>query len=276
MTMRAFYCMQSTRLLVKKSIAFKLLLAVTIRSWTDLMFLPISSKKALPLSPKHVVSLILMASLIAGISLPAVAQQETRSEKTVHLLQEPRHRTVMQDGGVFLLDVQLNAGDSSFAHTHNQAILLTYISDENGARHGEVVARTEYAGKPLTHVVENPGPNMIHIMAMVNDNPPVPADFEDVPSGLNEEPQIENRWFRSYRLELQPGESTQLLTHQNPVAIILGEGELLHVTRADGITNELDRPGDWAWRAAGSGYQVSNMGDVPCAVLINESRRRGN
>ena len=240
------------------------------------MILPISSKQALPLSFKQVASIILMALLMAGVSLPAVAQQETRSEKTVHLLQEPRHRTVMQDGGVFLLDVQLNAGDSSFAHTHNQAILLTYISDENGARHGEVVARTEYAGKPLTHVVDNPGPNMIHIMAMVNDNPPVPADFDDAPSGLSEEPQIENRWFRSYRLELQPGESTQLLTHQNPVAIILGDGELLHVTREDGITNELDKPGDWAWRTAGSGYQVSNMGDVPCAVLINESSRRSN
>jgi len=117
---------------------------------------------------------------------------------------------------------------------------------------------------------------MIHIMAMVNDNPPVPADFDDAPSGMSEDPQVENRWFRSYRLELQPGESTQLLTHQNPVAIILADGDLLHVTREDGITKELDKPGDWAWRAAGSGYQISNVGDTPCAVVVNESRRRNH
>jgi len=219
---------------------------------------------------------VLLASLLAGTPLSASAQQEATAERTVHLLQEPRHRTVVQDGGVFLLDVQLNPGDSSFAHTHNQAILLTYITDEDGARHGEVVARTEYASRPLTHVVDNPGPNMIHIMAMVNDNPPVPVDFDDAPSGMSKEPQIENRWFRSYRLELQPGETTQLLTHQNPVAIILGDGEALHVTREDGITHELDKPGDWAWRAAGSSYQISNVGDTPSAVVVNESRRRRN
>ncbi len=220
----------------------------------------------------------LTVACLLGLSpiASASAQSGIQDERVVHLLQEPRHRTVKQDGGVFLLDVQINPGDTSFAHTHNQAILLTYISDADGPRHGEVLARTEYASKPLTHVVNNPGPNLLHIMAMVNDNPAVPSNLEDSPTGLLQEPQIENRWFRSYRLELQPGESTRLITHQNPAAIILGSGDLLHVTREDGITDELAKPGAWAWRSASSGYLVRNEGSSPCVVVINESRRRRN
>jgi len=206
----------------------------------------------------------------------ASAQQQANAERVVHLLQEPRHRTVKQDGGVFLLDVQLNPGDTSFQHTHNQAILLTYISDAEGPRFGEVAARTEYASNPLTHAVDNPGPNLLHIMALVNDNPPVPNDFDDSPAGIVMEPQIENRWFRSFRVELQAGEASRLIIHQNPVAVILGDGDLLHVTREDGIISELDKPGDWAWRGAGSGYVLRNEGTAPCTVIINEARIRSN
>lgn len=219
---------------------------------------------------------LLLLSLCSLGSLSVSAQQEFNSDDVVHLLQEPRHRTVVRDGGVFLLDVQINPGDRSFPHTHNQPILLTYITDENGARDGEVVSRTEYANRPLTHVVDNPGPGLKHIMAMVNDNPAVPANLDDAPSGIDQQPQIEDRWFRSYRVELRPGESTALFTHQNPVAIILGVGDLLHVTREDGITNELDAPGDWAWRAAGSTYSITNKGRTACAVIINEARVRRN
>lgn len=212
----------------------------------------------------------------SGISALISTQDEANTEKAVHLLQEPRHRTVMRDGGVFLLDIQINPGDATYPHTHNQPILYTRISDENGPLDGEVVAQTEYASKPLTHVVANPGPHMIHILALVNDNPAVDSDQDDAPTGLSQEPEIENRWFRSYRIELQPGESTQTLTHKNTAAIILGKGELVHVSREDGITKELEQPGDWAWRQADSPYVISNQGTLPSIVVINESRRRRN
>lgn len=194
-------------------------------------------------------------------------------DDVVHLLQEPRHRTVKRDGGVFLLDVQINPGDETYPHTHNQPILLTYISDADGPRGGEVVSRTDYASKPLTHVVKNEGPGLRHIMALVNDNPGVTAGNNDQPSGIEVEPSVENPWFRSYRLELSPGEATGVQTHVNPTAIILGSAGVVHVTRPDGIRHELDRPGDWAWRSANTGFAIRNVGDTVCTVVINEARR---
>jgi hypothetical protein len=48
---------------------------------------------------------------------------------TVHLLDTSRHRTAHHYGEASLLDVQVNAGDTALAHTHDAAILLTSISN---------------------------------------------------------------------------------------------------------------------------------------------------
>jgi hypothetical protein len=233
-----------------------------------------------PQRPLRLALLKLVAglSLLGAGSLNSQAQQDSEfdASKVVHLLQEPRHRTVYRDGGVFLLDVQVNPRDSTYPHTHNQAILLTYIRDENGPRLGEVIARTDYVSKPLTHVVDNPGPGMLHIMAMVNDNQGLRSDSDDAPSGLGQEPDISNPWFRSWRIELPPGEQTTLQTHRNPTAIILANPGLLHVSRNDGHIHELAHPGAWAWREADSPFMLRNIGEQTAIVVINESRRRRN
>jgi len=87
------------------------------------------------------------------------------------------------------------------------------------------------------------------------------------------EPQHENEWFRSYRVELAPGEATELQTHKNPAVVIQVTDGLTHVTRVDGITEELDSIADWAWRDAGSPFLVRNIGTEPVAVVVNEGRR---
>lgn len=198
---------------------------------------------------------------------------EFDSDEVVHLLQEPRHRTVYKQGGLFLLDVQINPRDASFPHTHNQAILLTYISDGDGPRFGELRAVTEYARRPLTHVVDNPGPGLLHIIALVNDGRGVAPATQDQPSGLAAEPSIENPWFRAWRLALEPGEQVERQTHRNPTVIVQGSPGLLQVTRTDGITDELAKPGAWAWRDRDSPFTIRNQGDTRVIVTINEGRR---
>jgi len=202
------------------------------------------------------------------------SEPEFAADEVVHLLQEPRHRTVHKQDGLFLLDVQINPRDASFPHTHNQAILLTYISDGDGPRFGELRSVTEYARRPLTHVVANPGPGLLHIIALVNDGRGVASDTPDQPSGLTAEPDVENPWFRAWRLELDPGEQTSLQTHRNPAVIVQGSPGLLHVSRNDGITDELSRPGHWAWRDSESPFIIRNQGESRVIVTINEGRRR--
>ena len=96
----------------------------------------------------------------------AAQQTDFSDEKVVHLLDEPRHRTVHNEGDLYWLDVQVNPGDVSFAHVHDQAILLTTIRTGNGPANGPVRSIPEYATEPLTHKVSNDGPGLLRIIAL--------------------------------------------------------------------------------------------------------------
>ena len=58
--------------------------------------------------------LVTLAALLPILSSCGRTQTEDSSSlesETVHLLDEPRHRTVYHEGDLYLLDVQLNPGD---------------------------------------------------------------------------------------------------------------------------------------------------------------------
>jgi hypothetical protein len=200
-------------------------------------------------------------------------QDQFPGEKIVHLLQEPRHRTVNEQDGLYVLDVQVNPGDESLPHTHDQAILVTMISRGNGLSDSPVSSNTDYATTPVTHKISNDGPGLLRIIAFVNGGLAVSGTNQDRPTGMAGEPQLENPWFRSYTVELDAGEQTSIQTHINPSVIIQRTEGLVHVTREDGVVAELDAPADWAWRNANSSYIVRNMGQVAVAVTINEGRQ---
>ncbi len=200
------------------------------------------------------------------------AENEFPGERIVHLLQEPRHRTVHREGDLYLLDVQINPGDVSLPHIHDQAIMLTSIDRGDGPRGGEVSSNTDYASEPFTHKVPNSGPGLFRIIAMVNAGSGNSNLQVDRPKGLVGEPQLENAWFRSYKVELAPGEATTVQTHQLPSVVVqIAEG-VLHVSRDDEVIDELDHRADWAWRKAGQSYLVRNVGELASAVVINEGR----
>lgn len=213
----------------------------------------------------------LMLSLGGGALL--AQQSEFPGEKIVHLLDEPRHRTVRAESGLFLLDVQVNPGDVSFPHIHDQAILLTYISAGSGPRSGEVSSIPEYASEPLTHKVSNDGPGLLRIIALVNDTEGNQSADADTPSGIDQDADILNPWFRAWHISLAPGAATELQTHDNPTVIVQGSEGRLHVSREDGLTRELAAPGEWAWRDAGSAFRIHNVGDSEVSLAINEGRQ---
>ncbi len=214
---------------------------------------------------------VLLFSGFLSVS-PLAQEDQFPGERVVHLLDEPRHRTVHHDGDLYLLDVQINAGDVSLPHTHDQAILFTSMSRGSGPQDGGVSANIDYASEAVTHKVSNSGPGLMRILALVNDGSGNPNLTADRPTGLSGEPQLENAWFRSYRVELAPGEETAMQSHNFSSIVIQVADGLLHVTRGDGITTELDARADWAWHKANQSFVVRNVGRVASAVVINEGR----
>lgn len=195
------------------------------------------------------------------------------NDRVVPILQEPRHRTMHKDGDIRLLDVQINPGDMTLFHTHDAAIMYTFISSGTGPSEGRISSNTDYVQKNFTHQVANQGPGLFRIIALTNYGPAMGSLTADRPSGLQGEPELENLYFRSYRITLAPGETSAAQTHSSPSVVVQVSEGMTHVTRTDGITAELTANGDWAWREPNGAYQIKNMGSVPVELVINEARR---
>lgn len=192
--------------------------------------------------------------------------------RVVHVLDEPRHRTVYVDGDVRLLDVQVNPGDNSLPHTHDSAIMYTFINLGRGLD-GRVSSITRYVDEPFTHRVGNSGEELFQIIALTSFADSVPDDTEDLPLGLTQDPELENGWFRAWRLTLDAGESYQPITHLNPAFVVQVSEGASQVQRADGITGALLQPGHWSALHAGQGYVLHNPADQPVTVVVKEARR---
>ena len=222
------------------------------------------------------ISGLVMACAMLAVSAPtsstAQPEQDFRGKKVVHLLQEPRHRTVFNDGDVYLLDVQMNPGDTSFPHTHDAPIMTTQVHNANGPVSGRVGVNLDYAERNFTHEISNAGPGLMRIIALTSYSAGVEGNG-DAPQGMTVEPEVENRWFRSYRLMLEPGAETPPQTHRQPTFIIMASRGNAHVSREDGVTAELLSHGDWTFRAEDSAFQLRNMGTEMVEVVINEARR---
>ena len=222
-------------------------------------------------------SILFLAGAVAASgswAAPVLAQApEEFTGRIVNIRQEPRHRTVHRDGEIYLIDVQINPGDTTLAHTHDGAIMYTFISNGGGTQDGRVSSNTDYVEENVTHQVSNAGPNLFRIIALTNYGPPVAELAQGRPTGMPAEPTLENEWFRSYRIELAPGETTAEQEHVNPTVVVQVSDGKVHVSRSDGITAELDAQGDWAWRDPGNPFTIRNAGNTPVTVVVNEGRR---
>jgi quercetin dioxygenase-like cupin family protein len=217
---------------------------------------------------RHPLVLCLLVLLL--VLVPRVAE----AQRVVMVYEEPRHRVVHVDGDVKLLDVQILPGDTTLAHTHDSAILYTFISNGSGPQNGRVSSITSYVEESYTHDVTNAGPHLFRIIAMANYGPGEREGVNTRPEGLRGEPQLENPWFRSYRIELAPGEETPVHRHRNSAAIVQVTEGRVEVSKATGFGAELTRMGDWTWRDPGSPYTIRNAGNTPVAVVVNEPRRQ--
>lgn len=205
--------------------------------------------------------------------------------RVVPILQEPRHRTMHRletDAGaeVRLLDVQINPGDMTLPHTHDAAILYTFISNGEGPLNGRLSSVTRYVDESYTHRVSNPGPGLFRIIALTSYAEPVGDDGgedevnseTDLPAGLVHAPDISNGWFRAWRLTLAPGATTGVIQHQYPAFVVQASAGELQMLRSDGITEELKAAGHWSALSEGQQYTVMNRSEQSIAIVIKEAR----
>ena len=210
------------------------------------------------------------AMLIAIVVVGCAQENQFEGKRVVPVFAEPRHRVVHQDGDLYLMDIQIQAGDTTLPHTHDSAIIYTFIHDEDGPAFGRTGSETDYAEKAFTHEVANGGPGLLHIIALLNYGPGMSSD--DSPASVFGEPQLENPWFRSFRVELAPGAETVVTGEADTSVVVQVSEGTARVTRHDGLVEELYRMGSWVWREADSPFSIRNVGTQPIALIVNQAR----
>ncbi len=210
---------------------------------------------------------------LAILAVAALAPNDLVAQRTVVVYQEPRHRVVVDIGDIKLMDIQIQPGDTTLNHTHDSPILYTFISSGTGPSGGRVSSTTTYIEEPFTHQVSNDGTQLFRIIAMSHYGSGEPGEVNSRPEGLSGEPQLENPWFRSYRLELAPGESTPVQRHRHISVVVQVSDGHTEVTKATGFGADLTRMGDWTWRDANTPYTIRNAGTTPVSVVVNEARQ---
>jgi quercetin dioxygenase-like cupin family protein len=240
---------------------------------------------------KRLARMSTMVALACGLANTAALAQ-----KTVPIYQEPRHRLVFEHGPVKILDVQIHPGDTTFYHVHDSAILYVTINNSTTdsqnlggefrniqapanananapSRAGNVSSVTSYTSQPLTHRVTNVGTGLFRLMAIANYGPGTDSEApEPNPPG---DQLAENRWFRAWRVQLEPGQSTAWHRSATPVvAVQVVAGEVEVSTRGEdaSVLRVMVQPGEWFHGDAGIEYRIRNRGGGPVQVVVVSAR----
>jgi quercetin dioxygenase-like cupin family protein len=107
-------------------------------------------------------------------------------------------------------------------------------------------------------------------MVVLNETPGNDTTTEAA-AGFDAKPELTNRWFRAYRIVLEPGQKTESHAHGTPVAVfqaIAGKGLGLGAVRW-----EFNEPGQWAFFDAGDRHEIRNVGDGRLELIEVEVRR---
>jgi quercetin dioxygenase-like cupin family protein len=250
-------------------------------------------------------ALLLASSTALAQSGEAPASRADRESPVVPVHEEPHHRQVFQYGTTRILDLQVPPGDISWFHSHEWPVLYMTLGTSavrtqnlgsnwsgggGGARPANAApaggapppaqppaarrtpratSTTSYIEKPVTHRIENRGDGLFSAMVVVNET--AGDDTQSVAdAGFVSEPELTNNWFRSYRVTLAPGATTDAHEHQTPVVIFQA---IAGRAMADGPMDfEFNRPGQWAFYDAGVAHNIKNLGDAAIELLEIEVR----
>jgi hypothetical protein len=141
----------------------------------------------------------------------------------VPVIKEPHHKPVLVNNYIRLLDVHLNAGDTTQYHIHAAPSVIVMISNstigiqksgEAPAASGNVTAGStsfvDYGKNPITHRVYNSGNNIFHVMDIELAKKNHSADSCNALQENNIETTINNNLVRVYKFALNTNNSLHI------------------------------------------------------------------
>jgi len=226
-------------------------------------------------------------ALVALLLVAAAAAAAPDGERIVPVSREPRHRMVFESGPTRILHVVVLPGDRTLWHLHDTPILFVPVGPATEVRiqslggewrgplqpfppapPSQVSSDVSYAEGPLTHRIENVGSETLELIAVLNSST---GDTKRTPNeaGFEGGPELENGWFRAYRITLTPGKAARHSHRAAVVVVQTGEGRALGTGgRAFGF----NAPASWGYFDAGEEHELRNRGTSPVELVEIEIR----
>jgi hypothetical protein len=226
---------------------------------------------------------IALAGLIAHVSI-ALGGEEPGSRATpVEIVSEPMHHIRLVNSSVRVYEAIIPAGQATLFHTHRfngvgVDMTATHLAIEKiGAPPQEFDTITgdvwpANAAEPYTYRVANRGTIPFRSIVVERFNPP--SAGAEPPPPLRDgrlKAELENDWFRAYRLTLKPGEATGELVLKPDTAIIaVSGGQLVWRTTDAPLTLKSMAPGELEWISASQRISVGNSGVTDFFAIVVE------
>jgi uncharacterized protein (DUF885 family)/quercetin dioxygenase-like cupin family protein len=129
---------------------------------------------------------------------------------------------------------------------------------------------TSYYDQPITHRIQNGGDRLFRFMVVTNASPGDESAATPADDGFTSTPELNNRWFRAYRIKVAPGQSSEMHRHSTESVIVqISDGQALAIGP---MTWDLGEQGRWAWFDSGKEHQIKNTGTVPFEAIEVEVR----
>lgn len=107
-------------------------------------------------------------------------------------------------------------------------------------------------------------------MVVINETTGEEATSETA-AGFQAKPELTNRWFRAYRVVLEPGQKTDPHVHRAPVVLIQATGG--KAQGAGAMKWDFNEPAQWAFFDAGDRHEIRNAGGARIELIEVEVRR---
>jgi quercetin dioxygenase-like cupin family protein len=209
--------------------------------------------------------------------LPAVVSAQV----PVH--EEPHHHIVFENEALRVLDVNIQAGDTTLDHTHHNDIAILCIKNCDlrtrplGGNWGNVSVRmpseisaTAYAGDPIIHRHWNVGDGPYRAISVESLRQTGWSQKQASPESAGTKWTKETRAFRIYDVHLLPGKSRPEHIHTSSTIAVLVNGAVTSSEAAG--RNVLDSPGSWVFIPAGKTHKITARGNSEVRVVEIEVR----
>ena len=208
--------------------------------------------------------------LIAAAALSFLGLFSTNVQSPVLVINEPRHHMKFENEYVRVFDVFVPAGDATLFHTHSNDYVFVTIGDADliaevmGSPPVDLMltnGEVRFTKGPVTHRVINPYIFRFRNITIEILRSPGPRGTPTPDTSPGHSIVLDNDRVRVERLILEPGQSTNMHTHNlSALSVFLTRAKVLMESPGQKPQEIEYKPGDFRWRDAPVTHSIKNIG----------------